>query len=246
MQHPRISFFHGNPELNLIVCPFLKRASAVLCPFLWYSNTKLLILSREVIMARLITGENDLAAKYPNLASEWNYEKNGNLTPHDVTAGSRKKVWWLCEKGHAYEQSIIKRTNRGYSCPYCSGHKALKGFNDLSTVNPRLAKEWHPIKNGDLTPFDITAGSGKKVWWLCPLGHEYQATIHDRTSDDTRCPICNAKSQTSFPEQAILFYVKKLYPDAINRYKEIFEHSMELDIGNVRTVVMSGNAALIV
>lgn len=181
-------------------------------------------------MARLITGENDLAAKYPNLASEWNYEKNGSLTPHDVTAGNRKKVWWLCEKGHAYEQSIIKRTNRGYSCPYCSGHKALKGFNDLSTVNPRLAKEWHPIKNGDLTPFDITAGSGKKVWWLCPLGHEYQATIHDRTSDDTRCPICNAKSQTSFPEQAILFYVKKLYPDAINRYKEIFEHSMELDI----------------
>lgn len=62
-------------------------------------------------MARLITGENNLAAKYPNLASEWNYEKNGNLTPHDVTAGSRKKVWWLCEKGHAYEQSIIKRTN---------------------------------------------------------------------------------------------------------------------------------------
>ena len=62
------------------------------------------------------------------------------------------------------------------------------------------------------------------------MGHAYQATIHDRNSDNTQCPICNAKSQTSFPEQAILFYVKKLYPDAINRYKEIFERSMELDI----------------
>ena len=179
---------------------------------------------------RALKGVNDLATTYPALAKEWNHEKNGSLTPHDVTAGSRKKVWWLCEKGHAYEQLIIKRSSRGYSCPYCSGHKALRGFNDLATVNPRLAKEWHPTENGDLTPFDVTAGSGKRVWWLCPLGHAYQATIHDRNSDDTQCPICNAKSQTSFPEQAILFYVKKLYPDAINRYKEIFEHSMELDI----------------
>ena len=179
---------------------------------------------------RVLKGINDLATTNPDLAKEWNYDKNIDLTPCDVTAGSRKKVWWLCEKGHAYEQLIIKRTNRGYSCPYCSGHKALRGFNDLATVNPRLAKEWHPTKNADLTPFDVTAGSGKRVWWVCPVGHEYQATIHDRNSDDTQCPICNAKNQTSFPEQAILYYVKKLYPDAVNRYKEIFEHSMELDV----------------
>ena len=79
-------------------------------------------------------------------------------------------------------------------------------------------------------PINVTSGSGKKVWWKCPLGHEYQATIHDRNSDNTQCPICNSRNQTSFPEQAIFYYVKKLYPDAINRYKEIFELSMELDI----------------
>lgn len=179
---------------------------------------------------RVLQGINDLATTNPELAAEWNYEKNVNITPHDITAGSNKKVWWLCKEGHTYEQSIFKRNNRGYSCPYCSGHKVLKGFNDLATVNPHLAKEWHPTKNNNLTQFDVTAGSGKKVWWMCPLGHEYQATIHDRNSDNTQCPICNAKSQTSFPEQAILFYIKKLYPDAINRYKEIFEQSMELDI----------------
>lgn len=179
---------------------------------------------------RVLKGENDLATTNPELAKEWNYEKNNNLTPYDVSAGSGKKVWWLCEKGHAYEQVIHKRASRRYSCPYCSGHKALKGFNDLATVNPRLTKEWHPTKNNNLTPFEVTAGSGKKVWWLCPLGHEYQATIHDRNNSDTHCPICNAQRQTSFPEQAILFYVKKLYPDAISRYKGIFERSMELDI----------------
>ena len=181
-------------------------------------------------MSKLIKDKNDLATIYPDLSKEWNYEKNGNLTPHNITSGSRKKVWWLCEHGHTYEQLICKRVNRGYSCPYCSGHKVLKGFNDLATVNPQLAKEWHPTKNNGLTPFDVTTGSGKRVWWLCPLGHEYQATIHDRNCDNTQCPICNVRNQTSFPEQAIFFYIKKLYPDAINKYKEIFEHSMELDI----------------
>lgn len=179
---------------------------------------------------RAIKGVNDLATVNPMLTKEWHPEKNAGLTPSDVTAGSQKKVWWLCPKGHAYEQTIIKRAKRGYSCPYCSGHSVLKGFNDLATVNPRLAKEWHPEMNGDLTPFDVTANSGKRVWWLCPLGHAYQATVHDRNADDTQCPICNARNQSSFPEQAILYYVKKLYPDAVNKYKEIFSHSMELDV----------------
>lgn len=60
------------------------------------------------------------------------------------------------------------------------------------------------------------------------MGHEYQATIHDRNSDDTQCPICNAKSQTSFPEQAILFYVKKLYPDAISRYMQMVAQNLRI------------------
>lgn len=68
--------------------------------------------------------------------------------------------------------------------------KVIRGFNDLATLNPRLAKEWHPTKNGDVTPYDVTTGSRKKAWWLCPLGHEYTATIRDRNSDNTQCPKC--------------------------------------------------------
>ena len=60
-------------------------------------------------MSKLIKDKNDLATIYPDLSKEWNYEKNGNLTPHNITSGSRKKVWWLCEHGHTYEQLICKR-----------------------------------------------------------------------------------------------------------------------------------------
>ena len=139
------------------------------------------------------------------LLNEWDYSKNGNLTPKDVTAYSKKKVWWLCAKGHEYEQAIDKRTARNQSCPYCSGHKAWKGFNDFKTKFPEIAKEWHPTKNGNLKPSDVTYGSGKRVWWKCPVGHEYQAVVRDRGIGKTNCPICNSRNATSFPEQAIYY-----------------------------------------
>lgn len=75
----------------------------------------------------------------------------------------------------------------------------------------------------------MTYGRATKVWWVCPEGHEYQATILHRSSG-TNCPICNSGRQTSFAEQAVYYYVKKVFPDAVSRYKEIFSNSMELDI----------------
>ncbi len=104
-----------------------------------------------------------------------------------------------------------------------------KGENDLAYLYPQIAAEWHPTKN-EKGPEEYTYGSGAKVWWLCPRGHEFQATIHDRTSDGTGCPRCSAARQTSFAEQALFFYIKKLYPDAKNKYKDIFQNTMELDI----------------
>ncbi len=173
---------------------------------------------------------NDLATTYPKIAKEWHPTKNGKLTPWNVIAGSQKKVWWLCPEGHEYQQSLIKRTSRDYSCPICSGHKALAGYNDFATKYPQQAREWHPTKNGTLKPSDVTFGSGKKVWWKCPIGHEYQASMHDRGIGGTNCPICSARKFTSFPEQAIFYYIKQVFPDASNRYKKIFDTFMEFDI----------------
>ena len=179
---------------------------------------------------KILIGYNDLATTHPEIAKEWHPTKNGDLTPSDVIAGSNKKVWWICSMGHEYQQSLIKRTKRGFSCPYCSGHKAWKGFNDFETVYPNIAKEWHPTKNGFLKPSDVTSGSGKIVWWKCPIGHEYQASIHDRGSGQTNCPICNSSRLTSFGEQSIYYYIKKIYPDTLNRYNELFSNSMEFDV----------------
>ena len=56
---------------------------------------------------------------------------------------------------------------------------------------PKLVREWHPTKNDDAKPENFTYGSRKKVWLLCPKGHEYPAAIGERTrKDPTGCPEC--------------------------------------------------------
>ena len=141
-------------------------------------------------MSKLIIGINDLLTVNPELAAEWHPEKNGVLTPFDVSPGSGKFAWWLGRCGHEWQARIDTR-HRGTKCPVCSsgGRKVLNSGNDLLTVNPELAAEWHPEKNGNLTPSDVGPGSGKIVWWLGSCGHEWQASINNRFKG-SGCPIC--------------------------------------------------------
>ena len=178
---------------------------------------------------KVLVGENDLCTTHPELVKEWNYSKNGSDKPEQFMRGSHKKVWWICAKGHEWQAQINSRCN-GVGCPYCANKKVLVGVNDLSTIYPKISAEWHPTKNGDLTPKDVTFGSGKKVWWKCKNGHEWEAVVCNRIKG-RGCPICSARRRTSFPEQAIFYYVKKAFPDAKNGYKDIFsQKSMEIDI----------------
>lgn len=157
---------------------------------------------------KVLVGYNDLATTKPDLAQEWNYEKNNELTPQMVTKNSNKKVWWKCNEGHEWE-AIINNRQKGAGCPYCVNQKILPGYNDLQTINPHLASEWHPIKNGILSPCQVGVGSHKKVWWMCQFGHEWKADINNRHRG-AGCPDCKNETKTSFPEQAILFYLRKV------------------------------------
>ena len=86
-------------------------------------------------------GFNDLKTKRPDIAGEWDYEKNGSLRPEHVTVQSTPKVWWLCEKGHSYSSRVYNRYN-GNGCPYCAGNLPIAGETDLATVHPELVPEW--------------------------------------------------------------------------------------------------------
>ena len=131
---------------------------------------------------------------FPDLAKQWHPTKNGDLTPLDFTRRSGIKVWWKCKKGndHEWKSSIDNRVN-GKGCPICSGQKTVLS-NCLATLRPDLAKQWHPTKNKDLTPFVIMPGSGIKVWWKCDKGddHVWQARVVSRNKG-SGCIICSGQ-----------------------------------------------------
>ncbi len=174
---------------------------------------------------KAIKGYNDLTTLNPKLAREWNYERNNRLTPKEVMPNTNLTVWWKCDKGHEWQARIASRT-KGRDCPICSNKKVLIGYNDLATVNPKLVSEWNYDKNGNLRPEDFIANSSKKVWWKCSKGHEWQTTIINRNKG-RGCPICSSERNTSFPEYALLYYLRKYGIETEHSYKR---KGYELDI----------------
>jgi hypothetical protein len=141
-----------------------------------------------------VGSDNSLEALNPELAKEWHPFRNGRLTPGAVTPNTNKKAWWVCKRGHEWLATISNR-NRGRGCPYCAGRAVCKD-NCLQNLNPSLAAEWHPKKNGSLTPKCITPGSSKRVWWHCRRGHEWEAQINSRNKGYGRCPYCSGRRNT--------------------------------------------------
>lgn len=176
---------------------------------------------------RVVDGVNDLGSNYPDIALQWDFSKNNPLVPSMVAAKSHKRVWWICDKEHSYISSIDNRV-RGRGCPYCSRKIVIAGENDLESQNPFLAKEYSS-KNQEKAGL-VFARSHKKVLWKCTLcGNEWKATVDSRMAGNG-CPTCAKRTQTSFPEQAIYFYIKQSFPDAISRYTTSSLENMEIDI----------------
>ena len=168
---------------------------------------------------RVLFGYNDLKTLFPEIAAEWDYEKNAEekVTPENVIAGSTKEVWWKCKEGHSWKRKIEVRTHLGTGCPYCAGQRAIEGENDIASKFPELAKEWDYKLNGDRTPNNTMPGAGCDIHWICSRGHRYVTSPNNRTSANQGCPICAKERHTSFPEQAIYYYLSNFY-SVVNRY----------------------------
>jgi hypothetical protein len=145
-----------------------------------------------------------LSKTHPKLAKEafgWD--------PSDFTAGSSAKKDWVCSLGHIWPATIGNRAGKNSGCPFCSGRKTLKGFNDLATTHPDLAKQadgWDPTK--------FSKGSRGNKDWICSKKHRWTVRIGDRAGANKRhqtlCPDCSGKRllkgfndlKTRFPEIA--------------------------------------------
>ena len=147
---------------------------------------------------------NILSIARSDLLIDWDYEKNASIcSPDEVTIGSKKEVWWRCHLcGAEYYKKIVYVKN-GHGCKACgykrTGEKnsdpaGLKNKNSETVADyPEIAKEWDYEKNSPLTPSDVTVGSNKKMWWICPKGHSYSTIPWNRIKKGSGCTICIGK-----------------------------------------------------
>lgn len=154
---------------------------------------------------RRLSVTNSLAAIRPDLAAEWDLEKNDGLSPEDVIHGSFRSGWWCCAKNpeHRWQSTVAHRIRHG--CPFCANRRC-SADNNLAACDPALAAEWHPTKNGALTAADVVPGSHKRVWWRCAhnSSHEWEATVTNRSSG-TGCPYCAGKRFSMGDSLAMVF-----------------------------------------
>lgn len=139
----------------------------------------------------VLPGFNDLATRFPEVAHQWDPERNA-LSAERVSGGSNKKGWWLCAFGHSWEATINNRTAGGNGCPVCAGQLVVAGLNDMATTRPDLAAQFIHEKNAPMTPESVFAGTARKLWWRCELGHEWQASGNTRTGGNG-CAVCSGQ-----------------------------------------------------
>lgn len=161
----------------------------------WSSTLKKRIAGRgcPVCTGRVVQkGVNDLTSQHPHLIKEWDYEKNGELLPENVSASNGRTIWWICERKHSWKDTVNHRAD-GRGCPICANKKIMEGENDFATTHPYLLAEWDNNKN-TIKPNQVVGGSNKKVWWLCnDCEHSYEASLVNRTRFNLKCPKCKNK-----------------------------------------------------
>jgi hypothetical protein len=137
-----------------------------------------------------------LAEAFPDVAAEWDYEKNHPLTPSGVAPRSNKKAYFICPEGHGSFESYISNRTAGNGCPECGRKRGGKAITaraiarkTLAEANPALVAEWNSDLN-DFTPGDVSPGSTRGAWWNCPEGHEPYFAQVARRHRGQKCPAC--------------------------------------------------------
>lgn len=165
---------------------------------------------------------NLLIDNHPEAVREWDYEKNAGINIATVTRGSGKVVWWKCQNGHCYEVDVKTRTRfkRWNICKLCKANA-----NSLLSRFPEAAKEWDFQNNSEHDIHTILFASAKIVSWICDLGHQYEATPHQRTNTENgklkSCPVCK--------DLDTLLVLK--YPEIKEQWD--FEKNVHVDINKI-------------
>ena len=122
------------------------------------SNRKSGSQCRICVNQEVLQGFNDLASKFPEIASEasgWN--------PNLVLPGSPKIKLWVCSHNHKWKASINSRTNMKSGCPTC--HTGGFDPNQKAFMYFLTHHQWKMFQIGITNVPDDRLRDHKKLGW---------------------------------------------------------------------------------
>lgn len=141
-----------------------------------------------------------MVSEIPELLAMWDDDADPSTTPVYVDGYKFGQYQFRCPIGH-------RRTDEPYQvllrpCPRCMANETRNLNQELrdhgetvSSIDPEMRAQWHPERNGKLTPEKVGPGSRREIWWRDPVcGHEWIQSPRER---DKRyrflCPACETK-----------------------------------------------------
>lgn len=126
----------------------------------------------EIYDQYLYTIDNSLAKTHRKLAREWDYAKNGPITPYKVHANSSLVVWWICPKGHKWQRKISARVTRQSGCPKCC------------ETHKKTEKEWNKLlSKADDKIVKFRINGSDKALVECKKGHKWVVKLSNLYSN---------------------------------------------------------------
>ncbi len=157
--------------------------------------------------------DKTLFAKYPQYKQYWS-DKNKNISYEQVKLNDSTKYWWTLGEGNALLMTckeLISRVSK------------KQPIDSIGKLYPNFCKNhWDYTKNSE-NPIYISIRSQKPIWLIDNRGNSYQSTPK---------AIFSNNNSTSFPEQAVFYFLKQYFNDAENRVQLVAKDGeiLEADI----------------
>ncbi len=194
---PRISDWHLSLDLGQKGLTMVKKVLEALTIRIQFSDSEIKDIEHYLKSEQLVNEEEyrrlvsqlpsppyerSLAFLYPDIAEEWDQDKNGDLDPTMFHANSTHIAYWVGQEcGHKWDAPIYWRTSLRNGCRYCASKKVTPE-NNLAAKFPEIAAEWHPTQNGDVTPETVFPFSNKEAWWVNEKRGVFRTKISSRTA----------------------------------------------------------------
>lgn len=168
----------AHPEHEWRARPGNRTRNGTGCPFCALGTTR-------------VDAASSLAGRFPEIAAEWDAEANPGRRVEQTPPSSRYKAGWRCSaRDHRWRASVYSRTNDGKGCPACA-HTVVTRETSLAAVRPEVAAQWHPTRNGEVTPWDVGPESQIPAHFLCgTCNTQWERAPAGIDPDKTGCPGC--------------------------------------------------------